>query len=255
MTISCCGIIYNMMIKRHLQLFSSKIKWKKLCLQINIRSFRICITGWDFRFFVVVFYRPTTVQSCETSQNNTGNETAPVGRGAVLTRIWRCSILSAQSSKPQRRGGRAPGLQAQLGQRTIQTKAKANTYPVWLQRSPSAARFVPWCHGGWRDERAGELIPARRKVFVKHLQFISWTQLVKMPWEGTDPEDLSGDVGDPVLLQRVAFGVLHQIRDGTGAAELHHQLEETTGDAEKSGRLHTHTHHVQEVLHAASYHQ
>lgn len=42
---------------------------------------------------------------------------------------------------------------------------------------------------------------------------------------GSDPEDLSGDVGDPVLLQRVAFGVLHQICDGTGATELHHQLQ------------------------------
>lgn len=46
----------------------------------------------------------------------------------------------------------------------------------------------------------------------------------------SDPEDLSGDVGDPVLLQRVAFGVLHQIRDGAGAAELHHQLVETTAE-------------------------
>lgn len=48
------------------------------------------------------------------------------------------------------------------------------------------------------------------------------------------PEDLSGDVGDPILLQRVAFGVLHQICDGAGTAELHHQLEERGGDTEKT---------------------
>ena len=45
----------------------------------------------------------------------------------------------------------------------------------------------------------------------------------------TDPEDLTGDVGNPVLFQCVAFGVLHQICDGPGATELHHQLEERTG--------------------------
>lgn len=57
---------------------------------------------------------------------------------------------------------------------------------------------------------------------------------MRVPWRGTDPEDLSGDVGDPVFLQCVAFGVLHQICDGTGATELHHQLEERTGGAEKT---------------------
>lgn len=50
-----------------------------------------------------------------------------------------------------------PSLDPQFNQR------KANTYPVWLQRFQSAARFVPWCHGGWRDEHAGELNPAERK--------------------------------------------------------------------------------------------
>lgn len=49
----------------------------------------------------------------------------------------------------------------------------------------------------------------------------------------SDPEDLSGDVGDPVLLQCVALGVLHQVRDGTGATELHHQLDRAAGETEK----------------------
>lgn len=62
----------------------------------------------------------------------------------------------------------------------------------------------------------------------------------------TNPEDLSGDVGDPVLLQCVAFGVLHKVCDGTGAAELHHQLEERAQDSEKTvnNLSHTQTHHI-----------
>lgn len=45
----------------------------------------------------------------------------------------------------------------------------------------------------------------------------------------TNPENLPGDVGNPVLLQRVAFSVLDQICYGTSATELHHQLQEWTG--------------------------
>lgn len=41
------------------------------------------------------------------------------------------------------------------------------------------------------------------------------------------PEDLSADVGDPLLLQRVPFGVFDQIRHRAGTAELHHQLYKT----------------------------
>lgn len=40
------------------------------------------------------------------------------------------------------------------------------------------------------------------------------------------PEDLSGDVGYPVFLELVPFGVLHQICDRTSSTELHHQLSE-----------------------------
>lgn len=42
------------------------------------------------------------------------------------------------------------------------------------------------------------------------------------------PQDLSGDVRDPVLLERVALGVLHQVRDGPRPTELHHQLRAET---------------------------
>lgn len=42
------------------------------------------------------------------------------------------------------------------------------------------------------------------------------------------PEDLSADVGRPLLFQRVALGVLDQIRHRAGAAELHDQLRRIT---------------------------
>ena len=64
---------------------------------------------------------------------------------------------------------------------------------------------------------------------------------MKLPLKRTDPEDLSGDVGNPVLLQCVALGVLHQICDGPSATELHHQLEERE-DTEKNVDVYTHTH-------------
>lgn len=38
------------------------------------------------------------------------------------------------------------------------------------------------------------------------------------------PEDLPADVSDPLLLQGVSLGVLDQIGDRAGAAELHDQL-------------------------------
>lgn len=38
------------------------------------------------------------------------------------------------------------------------------------------------------------------------------------------PEDLSADVGDPLLLQRVPFGVFDEVCHRAGPAELHHQL-------------------------------
>lgn len=47
-------------------------------------------------------------------------------------------------------------------------------------------------------------------------------------WRWTNPENLPGDVGNPVLFQRVPFRVLYQICDGTSATELHHELEEST---------------------------
>lgn len=37
-------------------------------------------------------------------------------------------------------------------------------------------------------------------------------------------EDLPGDVGNPVFLQLVPLGVLHQVRNGAGTTELHHKL-------------------------------
>lgn len=79
-------------------------------------------------------------------------------------------------------------------------------------------------------------------VPVSKPHILSWLRAVGVYlWKRTDPEDLSGNVGDPVLLQRVAFGVLHQICDGTGSTKLHHQLVERTGDAENDcGRVHTH---------------
>lgn len=40
----------------------------------------------------------------------------------------------------------------------------------------------------------------------------------------THPEDLPADVGDPLLLQGVALGVLDQVGDRAGTAELHDQL-------------------------------
>lgn len=42
------------------------------------------------------------------------------------------------------------------------------------------------------------------------------------------PEDLPADVGDPLLLQRVPFGVFDQIRYRAGPTELHHQLQTHT---------------------------
>ncbi len=41
----------------------------------------------------------------------------------------------------------------------------------------------------------------------------------------THPQDLPGDVGDPVLLERIALGVLHEISDGPSPAELHDELQ------------------------------
>lgn len=41
----------------------------------------------------------------------------------------------------------------------------------------------------------------------------------------THPKDFPADVGDAILLQRVALGVLHQVGDGAGAAKFHHQLK------------------------------
>ena len=54
-----------------------------------------------------------------------------------------------------------------------------------------------------------------------------------MPWGGeclveSYPEDLSRDVGDPVLLQCVSLGVFHQVCDGASTTELHHQLHTHT---------------------------
>lgn len=43
------------------------------------------------------------------------------------------------------------------------------------------------------------------------------------------PEDLPADVGDPFLFQGVALGVLDQVCDRAGAAELHDQLQTHTG--------------------------
>lgn len=40
------------------------------------------------------------------------------------------------------------------------------------------------------------------------------------------PEDLPADVSDPLLLQGVSLGVLDQIGDRAGAAELHDQLRD-----------------------------
>lgn len=51
-----------------------------------------------------------------------------------------------------------------------------------------------------------------------------WTGEEEGEEEEPHPEDLPGDVGDPVFLQLVPFGVLHQVRDGAGTTELHHQL-------------------------------
>lgn len=42
------------------------------------------------------------------------------------------------------------------------------------------------------------------------------------------PEDLPAHVGYPLLLQGVPFGVLDQVGDRAGAAELHHQLHTDT---------------------------
>lgn len=42
------------------------------------------------------------------------------------------------------------------------------------------------------------------------------------------PEDLPADVGDPLFLQGVALGVLDQVGDRAGAAELHDQLRTHT---------------------------
>lgn len=39
------------------------------------------------------------------------------------------------------------------------------------------------------------------------------------------PENLPADVRRPLLLQRVALGVLDEVRHRAGAAELHHQLQ------------------------------
>lgn len=42
------------------------------------------------------------------------------------------------------------------------------------------------------------------------------------------PQDLPADVGDPLLLQRVPFGIFDQVCDRAGPAELHHQLHTNT---------------------------
>lgn len=39
------------------------------------------------------------------------------------------------------------------------------------------------------------------------------------------PENLSADVGDPLLFQRIALGVLDQVCDRAGSTELHDQLQ------------------------------
>lgn len=114
----CCGsvAICNVIIEKHLQLNPVDVK---LCLIINVFT----------RFLITVCDRPTTVQSCETLQNDTGDEQAPVGTRMVLTQIWCCSIFSAQSSKPQSR------LCAQSGpvwshNSIKKIKNKIDTYPV-----------------------------------------------------------------------------------------------------------------------------
>lgn len=38
------------------------------------------------------------------------------------------------------------------------------------------------------------------------------------------PQYLSGDVSYPVFLQRVPFGVLHEVCNGPSPTELHHKL-------------------------------
>lgn len=57
------------------------------------------------------------------------------------------------------------------------------------------------------------------------------------------PEDLPADVGDPLLLQGVALGVLDQVGDRAGTAELHDQLRTHTCTVSDSsgggGRLHS----------------
>lgn len=38
------------------------------------------------------------------------------------------------------------------------------------------------------------------------------------------PEDFPGDVSNPVFFERVPFGVLHKVCDGTSPAKLHNEL-------------------------------
>lgn len=59
--------------------------------------------------------------------------------------------------------------------------------------------------------------------------FTDVQQEINTKRSSSHPEDLPADVGDPLLLQRVPFGVFDQVRHRAGAAELHHQLHRQTG--------------------------
>lgn len=54
----------------------------------------------------------------------------------------------------------------------------------------------------------------------------------KLVLKSTHSEDLSRNVGDPVFLQAVLC-VLHQVCDGAGSTELHHQLQWDTKSKER----------------------
>ena len=103
----------------------------------------------------------------------------------------------------------------QVGQ-TLQTDTR-----VFI--STGTGRVRPHCEDKTTDPRQTDL-----KSFCRHF-LASVTSCRRHDEDGlswcSHPEDLPADVGDPLLLQRVPFGVFDQIRYRAGTTELHHQLQ------------------------------
>lgn len=94
----------------------------------------------------------------------------------------------------------------------------------------------------------------KKKTLWKQKKSRSKSAPVSVNNYSSHPQDLSADVGDPLLLQRVAFGVFDQVCDWTSTTELHHQLQTFTESKKKNRqKVDQHRHQVVQKCYALIY--